>query len=156
MFQLNKKVILPRAIAGTAKSRPGYSSVGKGETLLNPNNNHLQESIQNLRSRNETIPALRKLSKDDGNFSSAVFNMVQVANSGFKIKAYTTGTNEYSQDGVDVATSVIAAIDTLYDYTKKYRDKQSKKKAEKDNKRAEIESIEKQVMEKILVKNVVM
>lgn len=124
MFQLNKKVILPRAIAGTAKSRPGYSSVGKGETLLNPNNNHLQESIQNLRSRNETIPALRKLSKDDGNFSSAVFNMVQVANSGFKIKAYTTGTNEYSQDGVDVATSVIAAIDTLYDYTKKYRDKQ--------------------------------
>jgi len=121
----NKQVVLPRTLAGKTKSRPAYASVGKGDTVINPNDTYRQVSIQELRNRNQLIPALRQLSQEDGNFSSAIFNMVQVANSGYKIKAYTTGTNEYSQDGVDAATSVMATIDTLYDYTKKYRDKQT-------------------------------
>jgi len=122
---LNKKVSLPKVQAGKVKSRPAHASVNKGEAIINPNDSYRQVSIQDLRNRNQVIPALRKLGQEDGNFSSSVFSMVQIANSGFTIKAYTTGTNEFNQEGVDAATSVIAAVDTLYDYSKKFRDKQS-------------------------------
>ena len=122
---VNKKIVLPRTLAGKVKSRPAYASVGKGESFTNPNETHRQVSIQDLRNRNKLIPALRQLGNEDGNFSSAIFSLVQIANSGYSIKAYTTGTNEFSQDGVEAATSVVAAIDTLYDYTKKFRDKQT-------------------------------
>jgi len=122
---VGKKIVLPRALAGKVKSRPAHASVGKGDAILNPNDSFLQESIQNLRNRNQVIPALRKLGAEDGNFSSAIFNIVQIANSGFTVNAYDTGTHMFNQDGADAAKSVIAAMDTLYDYTKKFRDKQS-------------------------------
>lgn len=124
---VKKKVVLPRVLVGKTKSRPGYASVGKGDTIINPQDTFLEESIQSLRARNQVIPALRKLAEEDGNFSSAVFSLVQIANSGYKVQAFDTGTHSFNQEGTEAVMSVIAAMDTLYDYTKRYRDKPSMK-----------------------------
>lgn len=118
-----RKVVLPKTLAGKVKSRPEYASVERGEAIINPNDTYLQQSIQNLRNRNQIIPALRRLGEENGNFSSALFNLVQIANSGWKVEVFDTNTHNFSQTGLEVTMSIIASMDTLYDYTKKFSDK---------------------------------
>ena len=63
------------------------------------------------------------MAKLDGTVSAAVFALVQTAHSGFSVKAYDSGSHEFSPEGTDLARSVMASMDTLYDYTKGYADK---------------------------------
>jgi hypothetical protein len=66
---------------------------------------------------------MRLMARIDGTLSAAVYDMVQVANSGVRVKAFNSADNTFSPDGTRVASSILASMDTLYDYSVGYADK---------------------------------
>lgn len=109
-------------IAGKAKVSTVYSRYAKNSRVPDPRPDVSNTSIDDYRY--ETVPAtaLRLLARKNGNVGSSIFSFVEVAKSGWTVKAYDTGTNQYSQAGVEAATSVLAMIDTIYNYQRGYAD----------------------------------
>ena len=123
MADTGKVVALPRRLANKAHSKQPGSEVDKNQQIAPDSPFLVSQSVRQLRLNGRTQEAIRKLAKEDGTVSAAVFAMVQVAMSGFNVKAYNTGDNLHSIEGTELARSIIASMDTLYDYTKGYADK---------------------------------
>ena len=123
MAQTSKVVTLPRTLATKAKASIPGSGKDKGTLIPRERTNLAFETVRTLRDTGQIIAAIRKLATVDGTVSAAVFAMVQVANSGFKMKAYNSQTHEFDPAATNLARSVRASMDTLYDYTKGYADK---------------------------------
>lgn len=120
-----KTVVLPRSLAAKATAAVPGSGTDRGNTLPRDTTNVLNTSIENLRATNNVPQALRELVSAEGTLSAAVFDFVEVAHSGITVTAYTTGTHLMDVEGTRMAESVVAAMDTLYDYTKGFSDKQT-------------------------------
>jgi len=119
---VNNAVVLPRSVAKKATTKTISSKTAKNGVIPNDSSGYYNQSVQDIRNEPSQATALRKLCKKAGHVSSAVFSFVEIAKSGFTATAYVTGTNEHSQDGTNVAKSVMARLDTLYDYSKGYAD----------------------------------
>jgi hypothetical protein len=118
-------VQLPRVLATRAKAKIPASDTEKGSAIPRPNPLIMNQSVRVLRDSGRVTEAIRKLAQVDGTVSTAVFSYVQLAMSGSDVTAYSTVDHSFSPDGTLLARAVMASMDTLYDYTKGYSDKQT-------------------------------
>lgn len=123
MAEVNQQVVLPRSLATKAKASTPGSGGDSGTKIPRPNENLAFPTVRQLRDSGKKTAAIRQLARDDGIVSAAVFALVQAANSGFTLKAYMSGTHEFDPDATSLARSVAAAMDTLYDYSEGYADR---------------------------------
>jgi len=100
------------------RSRNVESNTPKGSLIPDVGNSWVTRDPRTLRSQGQVAQAIRILAKENGNLSTAVYNMVQIADSGYKVAAYNPSTAEFSAEGTLLAKNVIASMDTLHDYTK--------------------------------------
>ena len=118
---------LPRRLAGKATSATSNSRYKKDADI--PNQGNLSsvdgETIRNLRQTNRITEAIRLACRFDGTLSTAVYDLVQIANSGLQLKAYNSQTHEFDPEGTRVARSILTLMDTVYDYTKGFVDRRS-------------------------------
>ena len=112
-----KPIVLPRTITSVVKSKTVESKSEKGVTILNPDKNWSTRDPRALRTSGKVTEAIRILAKENGSLSTALFDMVQIADSGWRLAAYVPGTTEFSEDGTMLARNIVASMDTLYDYT---------------------------------------
>jgi hypothetical protein len=110
------KIVLPK-LTSTVKSRTVESKTPKDALIPNQQNHYSTRDPKTLRSQGLVTEAIRVLSKENGNLSTSVYNMVQIADSGWKVAAYLPSTSEFSEEGTMLAKNVIASMDTLHDYT---------------------------------------
>lgn len=101
------------------------SATDKGNEIVRDIVNSANLSIQNFRSGATDVAKLRELGNVDGTVSNAIFSFVEVANSGYTLSAYDPATHQLSPEGGQIAQSVLASMDTLFDYSKGYADKRS-------------------------------
>jgi hypothetical protein len=111
--------------AGKARATVAGQNVAKGQSIQRRDSTFWNDSIRSLRDSGRPIEAIRTMARVDGTVSSAMFSLVQVAGSSFTVKAYDPATNEFSLEGTQLAAAVMASLDTLYDYTEGFADKQS-------------------------------
>lgn len=111
---------MPRSVTSVVKSRTVESKVESGQVIRNEDDTWLTRDPRVLRAQGRVIEALRILAKENGSLSTALFDMVEIADSGFKVAAYVPGTTEFSGEGTMLAKNILAQMDTLYDYTKGY------------------------------------
>lgn len=117
-------VTLPRSvIASKARlSDPGYSREADSD-IRDTEQSYLNTSIKTLRSI-DPIQAIRALSRYNGVFSTAVHSYVQLAMSGYTLTGFAAGTHQFDLATTLGARSMQVSMDTLYDYTVGYSDKQ--------------------------------
>ena len=113
-----KPLVLPRSVVAGVKSKTTESKSESGQAIRNIDSTWVTQDPRILRAQGQTIKAIRTLAKENGNLSTALFDMVQIADSGWKVAAYVPGTTEFSTEGTILANNVVASMDTLYDYTK--------------------------------------
>lgn len=117
--------IPPKVIA----SKVSVSDVGyrkeNGVVITDLEQKYFNTSIKDLR----TLPvtqAIRILTRTDGTFSAALNSYLQLAlSSGYKVTGYMAGTHQFDPVATSAAQSVLASMDTLYDYTLGFSSKQS-------------------------------
>lgn len=114
---------MPRSLSSKVRAATPASGIDRGGQITNPLQNFIDETTKLVRSRGDANEMLRALAADDGMFSSAVYSIVQVANSGYKLIAFDADTGSVSEEGTQFAYQLIQRMDTLYDYTKGYNDK---------------------------------
>lgn len=116
-------MVLPRRVAGKARSANTSTGVERGTSLRADNLNPANQNINNQRFE-RTAPALmRNLADSNGLASTALLNLTAMADSGYQLKAYTTWTQDFSRAGLMAAETVISALDTSWDYSKGYNDR---------------------------------
>jgi hypothetical protein len=113
----NKAIVLPRTVTSVVKSKTVESKVERGQAILNADKSWVTQDPRTLRSQGKVTEAIRTLAKENGNLSTALFDMVQIADSGWKVSAYVPGTTEFSGEGTILANNIVASMTTLYDYT---------------------------------------
>ena len=116
-------VTLPRSLATVAKSSTVEDSTTSGQAVARDTRSTLNEAIQATRLSAGVIQTLRSLVSSDGTFSSAVFNFVEIAMSGYSAKAFNTSDHQFSLEGSMAAMGTIAQLSTQYDYTNGYGDR---------------------------------
>lgn len=118
---------LPRRLAGKATSATAASRYPRDSDI--PNADRLSvvdgETIRNLRLTNRIVEAIRLACRFDGTLSTAVYDLVTIANSGLDLRAFDSATHEFSPEGTKVARSILATMDTVYDYTKGFADRRA-------------------------------
>jgi hypothetical protein len=121
------KTVLPRRLAGKASSATEANRYSSGSNI--PDRDQLTvvdgETVRNLRQTNRIVEAIRLACRFDGTLSTAIYDLVQVANSGLQLKAYNSQTHEFDPEGTKVSRSVLSLMDTVYDYTKGFVDRRS-------------------------------
>lgn len=118
-----KKVVLPKRLVNKATARTIYSKYPSKSAVPDANTPVSQVTQASLRSQYTTATeAIRLLVRKNGNVGSSVFSFVEIAKSGFAVRAYNTNTNIYNPEASQIARSVIAQMDTVYDYSKGYSD----------------------------------
>lgn len=118
----DKKPLLPTRSAGKAKVKTPVSRFDKGAQIPQSEQSTANQAV--LDYRYETIPAaaLRKLARVNGNVGSSVFSFVEIAKSGYRIRGYTTNTQDFNYQAVEAAKSVLSMMDTVYNYQRGYAD----------------------------------
>jgi len=119
-------VQLPRQ---TFASKAQMSDVGyaKNNNAIIPDSeqSYFNVSAAQIRSLPVTT-AIRILTRVDGNFSAALNSYLRLGvASGFKVTGYTAGTHLFDPAATLAAQSILASLDTLYDYTLGFSSKQS-------------------------------
>jgi len=118
-------VQLPKKLKQGARGKTVASSVSTGSAITKPRPSFYQTPVETLRANGEIIKALRIMAREDGLVSTALFNMVQVAMSGYNLAAFNTATGEQDPEATAAAWRVLASWGTLFDYTTGYSDKQT-------------------------------
>jgi hypothetical protein len=118
-------VILPRRIAGVARSLNKASEAGRGEQLRRDTQQKANISIASLRQIRESAALVRELNDSNGLASTAILNMLALSASNWYILAYQTWTQEFSREGLIAAEAILSALDTNWDYSKGYYDRRS-------------------------------
>lgn len=113
-----------RVVANKVRiSDPGFLKQ-KDQLIADQERSYLNTSIRDLRFL-DPVTAIRALTRFNGIFSTAVHSYIQLAMSGYKITGYVAGTHDFDPIATNAAVNVVAATDTLYDYTLGYADKPS-------------------------------
>ena len=117
---------LPRKVLASKVpvTDPGYRKEA-GSTITDLERSYLNTSIKDVRLLDKT-QAIRILTRTDGTFSAALNAYLQLGmSSGYRVTAYQVGSHQFDPGGTLAAQSVLAALDTLYDYTAGFSSKQS-------------------------------
>lgn len=116
---------LPRRLAGKATSAVKVTPVPKGSDVTARDQLSVidGQTVRDLRATNKIVQALRLACRLDGTLSTAVYDLVQIANSGLQVRAFGSSDHRFSYEATQVATSMLARMNTLSDYTKGYADR---------------------------------
>jgi hypothetical protein len=121
----NQDIVMPRRLSTQASAETPAGAVQPGNSISTSTFSTLNQSVQSLRSQNRLSEAIRELTSFEGTASAAVFDFVEVANSGFQVAAYNTATGEYDPEGSRLVNSIVARMDSLNDYSKGFSDRLS-------------------------------
>jgi len=116
-------VVLPKALPKKAKSATPATSTKKGQALRRDTKSSMVNSISDVRGATSDIQGIRLLAKDEGVTSTSIRTAAAIAVTKFKITAYDTNTNTFNGEATQILGGILASMDTLSDYTKKYADK---------------------------------
>lgn len=121
------QVKLPKNLAAGAKSRVRPTDSTSAGSVIRQTAIYdlINRSANSYRVATNTTQLMRELARLEGPISSAVNSLVQIANSGFRIWVADAGTNRFSYDGWLLSQSILAALDTTFDYTEGYAAKDS-------------------------------
>lgn len=121
------KIALPKTLFTGATARPAPYRADEKDAMI-PNREAALDfvnDIQKIRHLRDRTHLLRFLAQAEGPLSTALHNIVQVANNGYKIRAFDVGTNTFSAEGTNLALGVMSRFDTLYDYSQGFSEKMS-------------------------------
>lgn len=105
------------------KSAPAHGRPDAGTDVRKPSSYVRLLQIDDIRNETDVVRALRRLGNDERFVSNALFSIVQIAQSGFKVRGYDSATNSFSSEVTQAAKAVMANMDTLSDYTKGFKKK---------------------------------
>lgn len=111
------------ASTGAARAKTKAAETASG-TEISQLTAYMNSDLRSMRSSTVPTEAVRILARMNGTVSAAVFSFIQVANTEHKVFAYDSNTHEFSMEGSLLAQSILARMDTLYDYTEGFGDKQ--------------------------------
>lgn len=117
--------VLPKRLVNKAATKTPASKYDKGSVIPKVDARSYAKSIDDLRTSGDTLTAVRELARVDGTVASAVHSFIQIANSGINLAAYDTTTHQFNPEATQAATSILAAFNTLHDYSKGYSNKKS-------------------------------
>lgn len=118
-------IVLPTRLAGKARSAGLASGVSRATALRRDDRVDPNVSIQTLRVGQTAASQMRALAEVDGLVSAVNLNFVATAMSGWSVAAYKTWTNETSHEGLVAAETIVSGIDTLWNYTSGFQDRQA-------------------------------
>ena len=121
--KVGNAVVLPKAIPTKAKSATPASAVDKDQSLRRPAKDAIVNSVSDARNASSVIQSIRRLAEDEGVTSNSIFTASSIANTSFKATAYDTNTSTFNAEATKLVTWILASMDTLQDYTKKFSDK---------------------------------
>lgn len=119
-----RQIILPSKLAGKVRSATGYKG-DRGVDIENPYERFIEELSKTVRKRGDATEIIRALASDDGMMSTAVYSMVQIANTKYYVVGYDSQTNGPSIDATLMAQWQMSLMDTLSDYSKGYNSKRT-------------------------------
>lgn len=124
MADTGNTVVLPRGVKTARRSQSLSDQYPKGSQL--PSAQQITEvvgqTVRSYRATGRIVEAIRLLTRIDGTVSTAIFDLVEVANSGLSVKAYQSSNHQFSPGAAQLARSLLSAMDTLYDYSGGYAD----------------------------------
>lgn len=120
-----RPTVLPRRLAGKANSATKATPIPRGSDISNRDTLSVVDgqTVRSLRATNKIVEALRLACRLDGTLSTAIFDLVQIANSGLKVRAYGSTDHRFNYEATQTAMSVINRMNTLSDYSKGYADR---------------------------------
>jgi hypothetical protein len=120
-----RATILPRRLAGKATSASKVTPIPKGSDVTARDQLSVidGQTVRSLRQTNKIVQALRLACRLDGTLSTAVYDLVQIANSGLRVRAYNSTDHRFNYEATVVAHGVLSRMNTLADYTKGYADR---------------------------------
>lgn len=123
----NLSILIPKRLLNAPKSRTNPSdTTEKGSDIReNPLFGILNNTVRNYRSSTNITQLMRHMARVEGPFSTAVHNMVEVANNGHKIRAYDAINHTFSTEGTLLAMTVLESFGTMYDYSQGFTNRQS-------------------------------
>lgn len=128
LVQSKQQVVLPNRLANKVLTRDATDSLNRGATVQSDRGQPwYNEDVTTLRQQGNLLAAVRLLARVDPTMSGAVWSFVQMAMSGFRITAYNSADHQYSPEGTQLARTVLASFDTLYDYSQGYSERRSVK-----------------------------
>ena len=110
-------VTLPSKLATKASVATSNSKYPKSSAIPDENYPIYNSAVRTLRGSGAVTLAIRLMARKEGTLSSAVFNFVEIANSGLTVKAYDSATNQFSVEATRLAESFLAEMNTLDDYS---------------------------------------
>lgn len=116
-------VTLPSSVASKARSQAPGANLDRDAQLRQDNRLATNQSINTMRLEQSAPAMMRKLVEADGLASTAAVNLVAMAESGWRLQVYHTWTQEFSSEGLLAAETIISALDSSWDYTKKFDDR---------------------------------
>lgn len=118
-------VVLPRRLGGAARTASPASAVASGQALAKDSLNRANTPLANYRQTRSAPELMRYLAAGNALASTALLNLVALADTGIQLKAYTSLSQEFSREGLLAAELVVSGINTSSDYSKGYADKRS-------------------------------
>lgn len=116
-------VTLPRRVIGKARSQTVTSGRDKDTSFAKDNFHDPNVSMQSLRFFTDAATQLRTLFAVNGMVSSVVVSLVQMAMTDHTLRAYNTGTMDFSPEALVAAEGLVQAWNSVYNYTEGYADK---------------------------------
>ena len=110
------KVILPKS-PSKVLAAPPQGMKDPGQDIRRPSAMDRQMQIADIRTETDVVKAIRRLATDERFTSNAVFSIVQLAATNFKVKGYNNLTGEFDQGVTNAARQIMVVMDTLTDYS---------------------------------------
>jgi len=116
------KVVLSKLVTG-AKTRSFADSVDSGTDIRNSHASYFNQTITQLRNLGKQLEAIRTLARVHGDVSAAVSAMVRLAMTNPRYRVYDSS-HQLSYEGSQVLRTILLRLNTAFDYTKGYDDRQ--------------------------------
>ncbi len=119
----SQSVVMPKKVNTKVASAPPQGNVDPGRDIKRPSSASRTLQIGDIRQEPDVVKAIRRLATDERYTSNAVFSIVHLALTEFRAVGYDNVTGEFSQEVTNVVRQIMARMDTLNDYSKKFNKK---------------------------------
>jgi hypothetical protein len=121
--EIKDNIVIKKPLVG---SQAVDQTTGKdpGSKLSNPNVSYFNSDISKLRQVGSELKAIATLARTHGDVSATVSAMVRIANTDMKFRVYDAE-HQLSDDGSNLLRSILNRMETQYDYSTGYDNRQS-------------------------------
>jgi len=117
-----RQVRLPRSLVGKARTNNIYSRYQQKTRVPNNSPSISNSQVSDVRCETVATRAVRNLVRTNGNVGSSIFSFVEIAKSGYFVQGFNTDSNMYNPEATEAAKTVLAQLDTVYNYRSGYAD----------------------------------